>query len=878
LVIRGPAGIGKSTLLDAAAAAAAAQGVRVLTATGIQSEARIPFAGLHQLLRPILHLADGLPRRQRAALESAFGMSDDPDQAAPGLLAVGLAALELASAAATATPVLLVIEDAQWLDESSRGALAFAARRLAADPVAMLAAVRADHADSLGDDGLPELELAGLDEESAAELLSQQAPDLEARLRDRVLAEAAGNPLALVELPVALRDADVDALPSPLPLTDRLERAFAAHLPGLPAATRAVLLAAAADDEGIPADALRAASLVTDVEVSGDAFTPAVAARLIEVGPSRLRFRHPLVRSAVYQAASWAQRQAIHAALAIVLDGQPDRRVWHRAAAATGPDEEVAAELDDAAARAERRGATATAISALRRAAELSKTPASRGRRFVRATSLAFANGQTAHGADLLRAAGSLELSAGDRLWLSYLSEAFSESGWSGVAKVGAIAGAIDPEYGRIALTPLLSVALRCWWGNPSGETRAAVVQAAERLPLPKDDPAVVAVLAFADPLGHGADALCRIARAPIVDADPVGMYHLGLAASAVWDYELTLKYVEPAVLGLRAQGRAGLLPGALVTQAWAAVHLARQRTAISAADEAYRLGTETRQRQWLLGAQLAKAAVAAERGEQETVDSLTREAEAALLAAGANPLLAMVQFVRGRAAMVTQRYPEGLEHLRRALDPGEPGYHPFVGYWALADLVEAAMQCGDPALAHHYLELLESLAARTSSPNLRAQAAYARPLVAADDQAEGLYRLALDHELTGWYCLRGRIQLSYGRWLRRRHRVAESRAPLRAARDTFDALGFANAAEYARQELRAAGDASQRRTSNAWDQLTPQELQIARLAVDGLTNREIAQQLFLSHHTIGYHLHHIFTKVGVTSRSQLHSVLPQAT
>jgi predicted ATPase len=258
LVIRGPAGIGKSALLDAATAAAAAQGVRVLTATGIQSEARIPFAGLHQLLRPILHLADGLPPRQRAALETAFGMSDQPDGAAAELLPVGLAALELASDAATVAPVLMVIEDAQWLDESSRGALAFAARRLAADPIVMLAAVRADHADSLADSGLPELELAGLDEESATALLRHQAPDLETRLRDRVLAEAAGNPLALVELPVALRDGDVTVLPSRLPLTDRLERAFAAQLPGLPAATRAVLLAAAADDEGSPAEALRA--------------------------------------------------------------------------------------------------------------------------------------------------------------------------------------------------------------------------------------------------------------------------------------------------------------------------------------------------------------------------------------------------------------------------------------------------------------------------------------------------------------------------------------------------------------------------------------------------------------------------------------------
>lgn len=352
-------------------------------------------------------------------------------------------------------------------------------------------------------------------------------------------------------------------------------------------------------------------------------------------------------------------------------------------------------------------------------------------------------------------------------------------------------------------------------------------------------------------------------------------MHVAGIAASAIWDQELTLKLVDPAILGLRAQGRVGTLPAALVVQAWASVHLARQQTAIAAADEAYRLGTETRQERWALAAQLAKAAIAAERGEQDTVDTLTREAEAVLLATGGNPLLSLVQFVRGRAAVARQCYPEGLEHLRRTLDSGDPAYHPFVGYWALADLVEAAVHNGDPDLARHYLDRLESLAEQTASPGLRAQAAYARPLVAADDKAEELYRLALDSELTAWHRLRGRMQLSYGRWLRRRHRVAESRAPLRAARDTFDALGFAGLAEYARRELRASGEASHRRASDAWDQLTPQELQIARMAAEGMTNREIGEQLYLSHRTVGYHMQHILAKVGITSRAQLHSVLP---
>lgn len=467
LVIRGPAGIGKSALIEAVTSAAAAQGIQVLSATGIQSEARIPFAGLHQLLKPILHLADGLPPRQRSVLRTAFGMADEPEQPAPELLPVGLAALELASDAAAAAPVLMVIDDGQWLDESSSGALAFAARRLATEPVVMLATVRAGQVEPFRDAGLPEIELAGLDEDAAKELLDARAPGLEPLLRERVLAEAAGNPLALVELPVALRAHGVDAVAPPprLPLTERLERAFASQLPGLPDTTRAVVLAAAADDEGIPAEALRAASLVTGREVTGEAFTPAVTARLIEAGSSRLTFRHPLVRSAVYQAASWAERQAVHAALAAVLDGQPDRRVWHQAAAAAGPDERVATDLDAAATRAERRGAIVTAISAIRRAAELSETPASRGLRFVRATTIVLsAMGHSALGVSMLEEAETLDLSAGDRMWLSYLREAYAETGWSGMAKVGAIADAMDAGYGRTALATLVSVAMRCWW------------------------------------------------------------------------------------------------------------------------------------------------------------------------------------------------------------------------------------------------------------------------------------------------------------------------------------------------------------------------------------------------------------------------------
>jgi ATP/maltotriose-dependent transcriptional regulator MalT len=312
-----------------------------------------------------------------------------------------------------------------------------------------------------------------------------------------------------------------------------------------------------------------------------------------------------------------------------------------------------------------------------------------------------------------------------------------------------------------------------------------------------------------------------------------------------VWAYDLALGFLDAAVDGLRAQGRLGLLAQALVVQAWAAVHLAREPLAVSAAEEAFRLAGETGQPASAASAQLAQAAIAAERGDFERADALARQAEAVLLPMGATPMLALGQFVRGRAAVAHQRYPEGLAHHRRTLEPTDPAYHPFVGAWGLSDLVEAAAHTGSKDKARAYIEQLESLAAATSGSLLRATAGYARPFVANDED---------------------------GRWVRRQRRVAESRIPLRAAREVFDALGFPALAETARQELRAAGETSPRRIPEAWDELTAQELQIARMAAAGLSNREIGERLFLSHRTVGYHLHRIFPKLGITSRGQLHA------
>ena len=348
---------------------------------------------------------------------------------------------------------------------------------------------------------------------------------------------------------------------------------------------------------------------------------------------------------------------------------------------------------------------------------------------------------------------------------------------------------------------------------------------------------------------------------------DPAELFLLANAANALWSYDLSMRLVEPAVDGLRAQGRAGLLVQALTVQAWAAVHVANERIAMAAAEEGIALARETRQVRWALAAQMAKATILAERGELERAEELATGVEAELLQTGATPLLALVQFARGRGAVAHQLYAEGREHLGRMFDSADSAYHPLVGALGLSDLVEAATHLDDHEGAASYLSQLESLVAKVPGSLLLAELAYARAVVADDEET---YQDGLSTGLASWPCYRGRLLLAYGSWLRRQRRVAESRAPLRAARELFDALRFSALAERARQELRASGETSRKRTPDAWDQLSPQELQIARMAAEGLTNREIGQKLYLSHRTVGSHLYRMFPKLGITSRAQL--------
>jgi DNA-binding CsgD family transcriptional regulator len=878
LLVRGEPGLGKSALLAAAGATAQAAGVGVLTAAGAPSEATIPFAGLHHLLQPVLDRAGELPGGQREALEGAFGLAGD---ARPEPLPVALATLTVLGAGRE--PVLLIIDDAQWLDPSSATVLGLVARRLAGRPAAMVVGARYWPQTPLADVGMPELGLDGLSEDAAAELLSNQAPDLDLPLRDRLVREGAGNPLALTELPRSvpnrlLGEDSRTSLSADQPLPGRLEQALAGQVAELPAVTRAVLMIAATDDRDGLGELLDAASILAGNPVTADALGPAITARLVDVRQTSLQFRHPLVSTALYQAASLAERQGAHAALAQVLTSQPDRQIWHRAAAAFGPDEELAGALDEAAIRAERRGAVAIAATALERAAELSSNEAHRGTRLLRAAELAFDSGHPGLGPQLLKAAEPLDLPAEERTWLSWLHQAHSGAGWSGAAKVSSIVAMADRQraegHPERAAESLHTAAYRCWWQSPDQQTRAAVIAAAERLGLPPDHPAELAILALTDPVEYARSVTERIARLTPDPADPVGSYLIGTAATGIWAYDLSAGFLELAVNGLRRQGRRGLLAQALVAQAWAAVHRADGLVVKSATTEAGRLARESGQVRWAIGAKLALSAIVAEEGDGDAAEALIAEAEAKLLAVGTNSMLALAQFARGRVALARQRYRIGAEHLRRVLDQADPAYHAYVGAWCRAELVEAEVHAGQPDAAREHLAQLEALTAATSAPLLRAQAAYARPLLAPDDQAEPLYQLALAKDLVAWPHLRGRMQLWYGRWLRRQRRIADSRGPLRAAHDTFSTLKFGALAECARQELRASGVRNPRHAPETGTGLTPQELEIAKLAADGLSNREIGQQLYISHRTVGYHLHRIFPKLGITSRSQLHATV----
>jgi len=847
----------------------------VVSTAGALSEAQLAFAGLHQLLLPLFGRLDLLPDPQRRALETAFRIADG---AAPDLFLIGLATLGLVAERSAETPLLFVVDDAQWLDRPSSEVLAFVARRVESDPAVLLFGIREGLPSSFDDAHLPELPLSGLDQDASNALLDLGAATLPVDLRRRILEEAAGNPLALIELPAAAAELGTDKPQSgPLPLTARLEQAFASRLTTLGADAQRLLLLTALDEVDLVELSRAAGKPVAAADLE-----PAIAAGLGKLDSRVFRFRHPLIVSAVKQAATADELRSAHAALAEALADEPDRAVWHRAAAAAGPDDVVAEELDAAAQRAMNRGAGDVAVSALERAAELSVEPQRRAQRLYLAGELARELGRASHGVRLLRTAQLIGLPAAEHAMASFHLE-IAESTWSGSATIRDFARIArelaDSGEGERALNALGTISVRAYWERLDQETRREVASISDEITVPADDPARLYVLGSIDPLGRAKQVVQQIGRlSPVSMSDPEQLFHVGVAASSVWAENLAIPFLRAGAAAARAQGRLSLLTHTLVFEAWADLRPGAVRQAITRAAEAARIAQEIRAPRYMVAAQLAQAIAGAEQGEDETPERLIAEAEAMLIPLGANPMLALTAYARGRLALARERFGDAYEHLVRIFDPAGNAFHSFVRGWAIADLADAAARGdGDLAAVRGYLTEWEQVAAATRAPHLQVQVAYAAAILAADAVAERQFRAAIASAQAEWPFYAARAQLAYGAWLRRHRRMTQSRAPLREAAATFEALGLLRYAERARRELRASGERVRSRVPGGWAQLSPQELQIAQLAAEGLSNREIGEQLYLSHRTVESHLYRLFPKLGVTSRAQLRDALNPA-
>jgi DNA-binding CsgD family transcriptional regulator len=695
-----------------------------------------------------------------------------------------------------------------------------------------------------------------------------------------MLRDAVGNPLALVELPAAL-STHIGPLSATatLPLTNRLERAFTDRLASLTPEARGLLHVAATDENCSLSELLSAASRLVGRQVALEAATEAGDAALVMIEDQRLLFRHPLMRSAIQQAMSLRERQTAHAALADTLEDNPDRRVWHRAGAELGNSEHLAADLEGAARRAADSGGNAVAFRTMERAARMTEDPKRRGARLIRAAYYAYSLGWLGDMRRLIEGISDLDLVPTDRTELAWLREVLLHDSWSGPMMITSFAEIADRQRaeGEVdrGLQTLLRIAVRCWWSNPDAEARAHMIEVAERFPVQETDADLLAVLALAEPVARGATVMDRLARRwSERDRDNRGAWlSLGMAAFSVGDFVHAERFFEGQIARCRARGYLGALVHGLASQAWTKLHRGDWKHAASLASEAKRLADETGMIVWDTAADLASATVAAYRGEIETANTLAVSGERALLPRSANPMLAMVQLPRGVAALAAGRFDEAYHQLRRIFDPNENAWHPHVRSWALVDLVEAAVHSGHDQEAVGFVKELESVATRSRWPYLQAALEYARPVLAqeADDAA---FQAGLRSQCADWPFMRARLQLAYGVWLRRQRRSADARAPLRAARDAFDALGAMPWGERARQELRASGETSRRRSYDLTDALSPQELQIAKLAAAGLSNKEIGQQVFLSHRTVASHLYRTFPKLGITARSHLRAAL----
>ena len=868
LVLRGEAGIGKTALLEAAEQKAA--GARVLRVTGVESEAELPFAALHALLRSALDQIGALPGRQAAALRGAFGLAEET---VPDRFLVGLGVLSLIAELAEDRPVLVLADDAQWVDRASADALVFAARRLQAERAAVLVAAR-DEPPGVGLPGLPELRVGGLDQTAAEQLLA--GAGLVRAVRDQLIAEAGGNPLALIELPRGLSAAERAGSVTPLILpaaspVSRVQQAFGARIGGLPQECRRAVLVAALGGLADLAEVSQA------IAASGGSLTDLAAgerAGLVRVTPAGVIFSHPLARAAVLAGSDVAERAAAHRALAGVLDG--DRRAWHLAALADGPDEQVAAELDAAAQRADRRGSRAAASAAYERAAAMSAGPAARGRRLALAAEAATDAGQLPRAADLAGQAGQLVTDPAATMVMARVRaqlefEAGRPADSAGILlESAALLGPADPGAAQAVLAEAVHILwLAAGPAHPELERRAAAMS----------PPVGARLVEFLQAVRRLQDGDTDVPVTVPATPDPGSLPFFAGFSQLFFDF---VRGDVPAV-GRRAAdmaaecrdtGIVGLLAYALVYLATAQLLHGEFLDAIATAEEGLRIAADTGQTNVTRELASTAAGLAAITGDEEACRARAdqvRELSAGvqtLAPAGADCALAMLDLGCGR-------YQSALDRMWAATY-GPARHNPEVLY-VYPVHVEAAVRVGRTDLAARPLAQFTAWAGAIGQRWATAVAARCAALTADDADAEPLWREAIaSHEGDGRPFEQAHTRLLYGEWLRRNRRRAGAREHLLAAAAAFARMGARPWQERAEAELRATGAGAPAVTADdPLARLTPQELQVVRLAAAGASNKQIGAQLFLSPRTVGFHLYRAFPKLGVTTREELARYAP---
>ncbi|MGY1679291.1 ATP-binding protein [Geodermatophilus sp. SYSU D01176] len=881
LVLRGEPGIGKTALLDFLLERAA--GCSVGRAAGVESEMELAFAGLHQVCSPHLDRLTKLPEPQQEALGTAFGLRPGGP---PDRFLVGLAALTLLSAVAEEQPLVCAVDDAQWLDRASAQALEFVARRLVHHRVAMVFAVReSDEEPTLT--GFPQLVVRGLPTRDAAALLESTVNGaLDPRVRDRILAESHGNPLALLELPRGPSAAELafggDAGSGATPLAQRLEQGFLRQVALLPHPSRRLLQAAAAEPVGDVALLWRAAGRLG---IGPEAAAAAEASGLVELR-DRVRFRHPLVRSAVYRSATPADRRDVHRALADATDPDvdPDRRAWHRSRAAVGPDEDVAAELERSAERASGHGGLAAAAAFLECAAALTPDPVRRVGRSLHAAAAKVRAGSFDDASALLATVEAGPLGVAERARADLLRAEISFAGNRGNASLPLLLPAarrlepLDARLARDTYLDALSAALFAGRlaAGPGARQVAEAVRQAQSPDASRTEDALLAGLAvlFTDGYARAAPLLQRavqalVAEEPALDEALRAGWLAAATAASLWDDAgwdvLTRRYLDTA----REAGALAALPLALHTRAVALLLTGDLATAASLVEETRSVLEVTKTSL----APYGEVGLLAVRGDAEQAEPLIRSCLEDVTARGEGAGVTMVQWARAVLCNGLGRYAEALPAARDAAAcPPELG----PATWALLELVEAGARTGDTGPAAAALEELSGMTRVSGTDWALGTEAAARALLSGGSTAEDLHREAVDRlARTSVRVDAARARLRYGEWLRREGRRVDARAQLRTAHGALTAMGVGAFAERARHELLATGETVRKRTADTVRELTPQEAHIALLAGQGLTNPEIGAALYLSPRTVEWHLRKVFDKLGVRTRRELRRSVP---